>query len=238
MIQQAVAYFARTCTEEENETINTCLEMVRLGMSNTLVQFQGKYYVVGGEVSSWERGLTIGGYESAWFADLVAAYLLETSQDLFNEALYHGIYRDDGIAVFKGNWSEIKICEWLTKLQSKFNLTLNSNALNFTVEMWKPGENYPLKSKINRMVSVNTDMTFPFLDIEFYWDASNFLATRVFLKPNQRIKYLSAHSDHTRSCIKAVPNRVLQRLTKLTSVGSKNIDARIDELYPMHAKAL
>ena len=81
-------------------------------------------------------------------------------------------------------------------------------------------------------------MTFPFLDIEFYWDASDFLATRVFLKPNQRIKYLSAHSDHTRSCIKAVPNGVLQRLTKLTSVSSENIDARIDELYPTHAKAL
>ena len=102
---------------------------------------------------------------------MVAAYLLETSQNLFEEALYHGIYRDDGIAVFKGNWSEKKVCEWLTKLQSNFNLTLDSNALNFTVKMWKPGESYPPKSDINSMVSFNTDMTFLFLDIEFFWVA-------------------------------------------------------------------
>jgi hypothetical protein len=41
--------------------------------------------------------LTIGGYESAWLADLVAAFVLENCEDLFEEAIYDGIYRDDGL---------------------------------------------------------------------------------------------------------------------------------------------
>ena len=54
-----------------------------------------------------DRGLTIGGYESAWLADLAMAFLLETiNQNKFNKTKYFGIYCDDGIAVFPGMWMQ------------------------------------------------------------------------------------------------------------------------------------
>ena len=44
-----------------------------------------------------QRRRTIGGFESAWLADLVAVYILENAVDLLMEMEFDGIYRDDGI---------------------------------------------------------------------------------------------------------------------------------------------
>ena len=48
-----------------------------------------------------EKGLTIGGYESAFFADLEAAYILEKAEDIFYfyDSLFNEIYHDDGIDI-------------------------------------------------------------------------------------------------------------------------------------------
>ena len=78
--------------------------MIQFGMSNTLLTFREKYYEYGETVDPSKKGLTIGGYESAWLADLVAAYLLDNTEMIFEETTtYYGIYRDDGIISFKGN---------------------------------------------------------------------------------------------------------------------------------------
>ena len=58
----------------------------------------------------------ISGFESAFFADLVADYTLENSEDLFNNSLYNGIYRNDGIAVFTKILLTDEICDWLDVL--------------------------------------------------------------------------------------------------------------------------
>ena len=49
-----------------------------------------------------ERALTIGGYDSAWMADMVAGYILELAKDHFDLARYFGIYIDDGNVAFEG----------------------------------------------------------------------------------------------------------------------------------------
>ena len=41
----------------------------------------------------------IGGYESAFFADLAAAYILEKAEDIFDDSLFNEIYCDDGIDI-------------------------------------------------------------------------------------------------------------------------------------------
>ena len=41
------------------------------------------------------KGIAIGGYESYFFADLVASYLFEKCNNQFKEVLWKGIYRDD-----------------------------------------------------------------------------------------------------------------------------------------------
>jgi hypothetical protein len=54
-------------------------------MVNTLLTFQDQYYIYDGDQSLDDRGLTIGGYESAWLADLVAAYILEQVDEKFSD---------------------------------------------------------------------------------------------------------------------------------------------------------
>ena len=65
--------------------------MVSFGMSNTIVSFKDRFFEYDGDMDTEERGLTIGGYESAWLAELVASYVLEMNKDLFDNTIYHGI---------------------------------------------------------------------------------------------------------------------------------------------------
>ena len=69
-------------------TIHTCLDMIKFGMANKLINFQDTYYEYGGNVE--DKRLKIGGYESAWLADLVAAFILENLDDIFDDALFQG----------------------------------------------------------------------------------------------------------------------------------------------------
>ena len=73
-------------------------------MSSTLICFDGNYYEYHGGKKE-EQGLAIGGYESAFLANLVASYLFEKAKAHFHPTIYHGIYRDDGLVVFKGRKS-------------------------------------------------------------------------------------------------------------------------------------
>jgi hypothetical protein len=74
-IESAVNHFLRDAPQSKKDLAKRCLEMVKFGMSNTLIQSMGQYYEYGGSVDVEAKGLTIGGFESAFFADLVAAWL-------------------------------------------------------------------------------------------------------------------------------------------------------------------
>jgi hypothetical protein len=82
------------------------LKLIHFGMANTLVTFgDNKCYECDGDRDVQDKGLTIGGYESAWLADLAAAYVLENVTSFFDDATCDGVYRDDELTVFKGNWN-------------------------------------------------------------------------------------------------------------------------------------
>ena len=71
LVKKAVDFFAKNLSHEECDTIKKrCLEMIEFGMSNTLLTVVDKFYEYGGDMDGDDRGLTIGGYESAWLADL------------------------------------------------------------------------------------------------------------------------------------------------------------------------
>ena len=86
-------------------------------------------------------------------------------------------------------------------------------------------------------VTVCTNDSFPYLDMEFYWSDDNLLF-QVHMKPNQQVKYLNQGSTHRKDVFKAIPSGVMGRLAKLTSQTEENGDVRIDILYPEHATAL
>jgi hypothetical protein len=235
LVEKAVEFFARDLDSDQKERIEACLEMVRFGMGNTLITFVDKYYEYGGEADVEEKGLTIGGFESAWLADLVASYLLENAVEVFKPAAFKGIYRDDGFVVFKKKLSKAKLAMWLRKFQKRVDELAESKFLKFTAVIWG---NDKEDSKEYDNVTVNRGDSFPYLDMEMYWSEDGDLRFRVHLKPNQQLKYLNKGSTHTEACFAAIPNGVLKRLALLTTRTEISEVTRMDILYPLHAKAL
>lgn len=110
MVKKAIKFFAGKLNEKQQGTITDCLKMIEFGMGNTLLTFVDKYYEYGGLDKSNERGLTIGGYELTWLADLVVSYLLDNCENLFEAtSKYHGIYRDDCIILLEKKWSNEEV---------------------------------------------------------------------------------------------------------------------------------
>eukprot|EP00957_Ditylum_brightwellii_P165861 12627707-Ditylum_brightwellii.AAC.1 len=60
----------------------------------------------------------------------------------------------------------------------------------------------------------------------------------VFWKPNQALKYVDKNSTHRPTTFKSIANGVFTRVARLTSKIAANQNARIDDIYPDHAKAL
>ena len=235
IVKKAVEYFSRTLPKEEKKKITKCLKLVEFGMSNTLVTFVDKYYEYGGDIEGEKRGLTIGGYESAWLADLVAAYILEKTEKSFRKMKYHGIYRDDGFMIFEGIKSKQECNEWLLTFQENVDKLAECDCLQFTAEIWGIEEDITIK---NDNLTIVREKLFPYLDMEMYWNKRGELKFQVHLKPNQKLKYLNADSTHLPSTFRAIPTGVLNRLGKLTSTSKTLEDVRIDTVYPHHAKAL
>ena len=156
-------------------------------MSSSLLTFRNKYYKYNGGASVDEKGLAIGGYESAFLVDLVAAYLFDLCSDNFNITKFYSIYRDDGIIVFRGKWTTCHIADWLKKFQSHVNTIVGNAHLIFTALVWT---NSPYDSNLDK-ISLICDNRFLYLDMELYWDKWNNLKTRVYWKPNQALKYIS-----------------------------------------------
>jgi hypothetical protein len=61
-----------------------------------------------------DKGLTIGGYESAWLADLVAVFVLENTTSLFSGTIYDGIYRANGLVILDGVKTNAEVGKWLS----------------------------------------------------------------------------------------------------------------------------
>jgi hypothetical protein len=61
------------------------------------------------------------------------AFLLEMmDQNVIDETKYFGIYRDDGIAIFPGVWTQTEIADWLLTFQGAINDAAGNDKLTFT----------------------------------------------------------------------------------------------------------
>ena len=74
-LEKAIQFYTKNLPEHDMTKINLCLRLIGFGMSSTLLSFQDKYYEYGDEGLKTKVSV-IGGYESAFLADLVASYLL------------------------------------------------------------------------------------------------------------------------------------------------------------------
>ena len=196
-------------------TINLCLELINLGLISTLISFDGKYYNYHGRERE-EQGLAIGGYESEFLSNLVASYLFEKATANFQPTIYHGIYRDDGLVVFKGKNKASEIRDWIEDFQKTVNKAAVNQHLQFTAEIWTTEENSPTPAK-EEIFQIVTNNKFPLLDMKMIWSPEGDLKLGVFRKNGQQLKYVGKESTHTPGTLRAIPLGVLNRLTKLTS---------------------
>ena len=239
LIYDALIYYAEALPPETHRTINLCLDLIYFGMTNTLIAFKDEYYLYDGDLKPEERGLTIGGYESAWLADLVMSFLLEATYDSIHDPMhYFGMYRDDGLAVFKGQLSTKQIQDWLQAFQTDINDVAENEFLKFTAVIWDPTNLHDPETIESPNTTIAKSESFPFLDMEMFWNSNSKLSFKVHLKENQRLKYLNKGSAHTPGCFKAIPSGVFKRLTKLTSLDDDNTNCKLSELYPTHFEAL
>ena len=235
LVRKAVEFFSKSLTKRDKKKIEKCLEMVKFGMSNTLVSFIDKFYEYDGDLDDEERGLTIGGYESAWLADLVASYILEKTKKMFHKTKYHGIYRDDGFVVFNGVVSKKAVNNWVRVFQWNVDRLAECDCLQFTMEVWGKDDDPTI---LNEKLTYVDEAHFPYLDMEMHWNDRGELKFQIYIKPNQKLKYLNSDSTHLPSTFRAIPKGVLERLCNLTSKSKQSERITIDKLYPLHCAAL
>ena len=82
-------------------------------MKSNILTFRDKYYEYGRSEDKENKGLAIGGYESAFLADLVVSYIMEKTKGHFKKSKFRGIYRDDGIVAWEKKMSKKEIVNWL-----------------------------------------------------------------------------------------------------------------------------
>ena len=200
-----------------------------------IITFQGKYYEYSGAGDTNDKGLAIGGYESAFLADLVASYLFEKSQRHFAYAIYNGIYRDDGFLVLSGKRNKEQMKTWLDDFQETINALTRGKYFQFTGTLW---DQQIVESSQIGSLSISTERKFPFLDMNVEWSEEGPIQFSVYRKPGQALKYLNSHITHTPSTTKAIASGVLMHLSRLISITENSKETPMNLLYPDHAAAL
>ena len=92
LVKKAISHFTRNLPKSQQSTVKLCLKLIAFGMSSTLLTLEEKYYEYG-EKGIETKGLAIGGYESAFLADLVAYYLLKMQQSIQGSHMRRDIQR-------------------------------------------------------------------------------------------------------------------------------------------------
>eukprot|EP00957_Ditylum_brightwellii_P136862 10437093-Ditylum_brightwellii.AAC.1 len=82
MYPLAPTYHSQGLFKEDKTTISNCLDSIKFGMRNMLVQYHGKHCAYKGAAKGQVMGdkdvaLAIGAYEAAFCADVVASYVFE-----------------------------------------------------------------------------------------------------------------------------------------------------------------
>ena len=66
-------------------------------------------------------------------------YTLENAENILGDALFSGIYRDDGTMVKEGILTKHTITDWLNRLNKRVKCMVGSNRLKLTVEILDAG---------------------------------------------------------------------------------------------------
>ena len=87
LVEKAIHHFLYNASNADRERAKQCLELVKFGMTQIFITFKDTYWIYRGTVSMYLKGLTICGFKLASFVNLVVAYFLENSRELFLDTI-------------------------------------------------------------------------------------------------------------------------------------------------------
>ena len=112
--------------------------------------------------------------------------------------------------VFNGTKSTEEIVDWLTNFQSRVNEIVGDDSIQFTMDIWRPGEQS--STLIPGKVEVVGTDAFPYLDMQMKFDENDMLCFECYSKPGYQRKYLNTSSTHTAANKRSIPRGVSIRL--------------------------
>jgi hypothetical protein len=247
-VQDAIQYYMRQLLDLSQSKIQQCLDILKFSMENTIVTFCDKYYGYGVDLDPDRQGLTIGGFESAFLANLEATYIFHKLDILMTRNVkFLRTYCIDKINIFQGNQSDDWLHNWLNFFQKEVDQLLSTIDIQFTMEIWQPGlptkvlegseTTVPGIGSFNCM-SINGSTSFPYLDIQLSWTDAGKLRFNVYKKPGELNKYLNTDSHHHTNHKMAVLQGVELCLALLTMVSDKNKNLSLSDIYPDKHEAI
>jgi hypothetical protein len=163
-IRRHPVLFLLPLPSRQQEKVKQYLEILKFSMGNTVVSFREKYYKYVVDPNSDRRGLTIGGFKSAFLANLEATYIFKKLHHLLEQHdRFIGTYCDNKIIMFRGNKLNKWLQNWLAIFQKEVNQLLGTVDIQFTMEIWHPGSD--LGPLLNSSVSVVVIGTFDTITI-------------------------------------------------------------------------
>jgi hypothetical protein len=136
-VKAAVRYCASQLDPIQRERTKKCLEIMTFGMGNRIESFLDKYYKYGVDPDPDRRGLTTGGFESAFLADLEAYYIFKKLKHIWERHVrFLGTYHDDKIIVFSGQKLNKWLLNWLRIFQGEVDRLLGTSDIQFTMEIF------------------------------------------------------------------------------------------------------
>ena len=123
--------------------------------------------------------------------------------------------------VFNGKKSLKEIKRWRDDFRSRVNKLSGDKYLQLTCEICIPNP-IPLRKKQDNISDIATN-TFPYLNLEFFWNADRELEFQVYRKTKQKLKYMNKGITHTNATLKKTPTGIFNRLAKLTSRTKKTL---------------
>ena len=100
-IKKLMNLFSKWLISSAKKQICLCFYLINFRMSTSFVYFDGFFYKYLGGVKK-EQELEMVSYKSAFLYNLVTYYLFLKAKNLICLIIYHKIYRDDGLILFKG----------------------------------------------------------------------------------------------------------------------------------------
>lgn len=132
--------------------------------------------------------VTMGAFDGAEVCELVGCFLLNKLSSKYNKNEI-GLYRDDGLAVFK-NVSGTQI----ERIKKDFQKIFKNHGLDITIECNMTQVNY-------------LDVTLDLVDSSY----------RPYHKPDNETNYIHKNSNHPPNIIKQIPISIETRISKLSS---------------------